>query len=80
MLDNIIVRQRDVNDLLNTRAMRGADCGTDHMMLRSRMMIRRKMQHKRSSSKPPCRLSTGALKDQKLKEKLRKEIDEKLEC
>ena len=80
MLDNIIVKQRDVNDLLNTRAMRGADCGTDHMTLRSRMMIRRKMQHKRSSSKPPCRLSTGALKDQKLKEKLRKEIDEKLEC
>ena len=37
------------------------------------------MQHKKSSSKPSCRLGTGALKDQKIKKKLREEMDEKLE-
>ena len=40
-------------------------------------MIKRQMQHKKS--KPPCRISTGALKDQKMKEKLSKEMDKKLE-
>ena len=48
-------------------------------MLRSRMMIKRKMKHKRSGSKPQCRLGTGALKNQKMKKKLRKKMDEKLE-
>ena len=60
MLDYIIVRQREVNEVQDSRAMRGR--GTEYIMLRSRMMIKRKMQHKRSSSKPPCRLSTDALK------------------
>ena len=79
MLDNIIVRRRDVNEIRDTRAMRGADCGTWDIMLRFRMMIKRKMQHRKSRAEPPCRLGTGALKDQTIKKKLREEMDEKLE-
>ena len=33
LLDYVITRQRDQNDILDTRAMRGADCATDHVML-----------------------------------------------
>ena len=79
MLEYISVRQRDVNEGQDTRAMRWADCGTEHIMLRSRMTIKRKMQHKRSSSKPPCRLGSRVLKDQKIKKKLKKKMNEKLE-
>jgi exonuclease III len=46
LLDYVIFRQRDLKEVMDTRAMRGADCGTDHVMLRSRMMIKRKVQHK----------------------------------
>lgn len=40
MLDYVIVRQRDRQDVLLTRAMRGADCWTDHRLVRSNMSLR----------------------------------------
>ena len=40
MIDYCIVRQRDRQDVLITRAMRGADCWTDHYMLRSKLSLR----------------------------------------
>jgi len=39
-LDYILVRQRDRADVCITRAMRGAECWTDHRLLRSTMKIR----------------------------------------
>ena len=35
LLDYMTVRQVDQNDILNTRPMRGADCLTNHVLLRS---------------------------------------------
>ena len=37
ILDYVITRQRDQNDILDTRAMRGADCATDDVMLPSKI-------------------------------------------
>ena len=34
MLDYIITRHQDLSEILDTRAMRGADCWTDHVLLR----------------------------------------------
>ena len=62
LLDYIIVRQRDKSDVLDTRAMRGADCGTDHVMLRSRLRIFRRKRHCRKGAKLPRKLNTSALK------------------
>ncbi|KAK3894638.1 hypothetical protein Pcinc_001616 [Petrolisthes cinctipes] len=39
MLDYVIIRQRDRQDVLLTRAMRGADCWTDHRLVRSFMSL-----------------------------------------
>ncbi|XP_068720611.1 uncharacterized protein [Montipora capricornis] len=78
LLDYIIVRQRDKSDVLDTRAMRGADCATDHVMLRSRLRICRRKRHCRTGAKRPRKLNTGALKGQKKQEKLTQEMDEKL--
>ena len=49
MIDFIITRCRDKMDICSTRTMRGAICGTDHQMLRSRVIssIRRKTQSER---------------------------------
>ena len=33
LLDYVITRQKDLNDILDTRVMRGADCATDHNMV-----------------------------------------------
>ena len=57
MIDYTIVRQRDVDEARDTRAIRGADCGTGHVMLRSRTMIKRKLQCNKSGSKPPRRFN-----------------------
>lgn len=54
----IIVRQSDVREVLDTRTVRGPDCGTEHVVLRIKMKIIRKMQCKKSGFKPPRKLDT----------------------
>ena len=39
LLDYIIVRQRDIKEVRITRVMRGADCGTDHKLVRTKVSI-----------------------------------------
>ena len=39
MIDFIITRCRDKMGICSTRTMRGANCGTDHQMLRSRVIF-----------------------------------------
>ena len=58
MLDYTIVRQNDVDEVRDMRAIRAADHGTDHGVPRFRMMIKRKLQHNKSGSRPPRRLNT----------------------
>ena len=43
-----------------------------NVMLRSKMAIKRKLQHKESGSKPPRKLDTWALKDKIKREQLKK--------
>ena len=46
LLDYIIIRRCDQKDLRSTRAMRGAECSTDHFMIRSKCNIKLKFIHK----------------------------------
>ena len=39
LLDYVIVRQKDRKDVLTTRIMCGAECWTDHLMVRSKLLI-----------------------------------------
>ena len=39
-LDYILVRQRDIQDVHSTRVMRGAECWTDHRLVRSKLSMR----------------------------------------
>ena len=45
MIDFIITRCRDKINICSTRAMRGANCGTDHQMLRSRVIFNIRKRH-----------------------------------
>ncbi|CAH8456273.1 unnamed protein product [Dicrocoelium dendriticum] len=39
LLDYVIVRQRDMREVRITRVMRGAECGTDHKLVRTKFYI-----------------------------------------
>ena len=50
LIDFVITRQRDLPDILDTRAIRGANCSTDLIMIRStaNLKVRWKMRKKRT--------------------------------
>ena len=51
LIDFVITRQRDLPDILDTRAMRGANCSTDHIMIRTkaRLSVRRKNEERKNT-------------------------------
>ena len=50
MIDFIITRCRDKMDIHSTRTMRGANCWTDHQMLRSNVAFRIRQKHNRQGT------------------------------
>jgi hypothetical protein len=71
MIDYVIVRRRDMSDVQITRVMRGADCWTDHSMLRSKMSLRLRRTVRPQGVKLPRRLNVDKLGQPELQEKLR---------
>ena len=52
LIDYVITRQRDIKDFLITRAMRGADCETDHRLIRSKVLLKiRPLQRRQAPTK-----------------------------
>ena len=74
MLDYVITRQSHINDITITRVLRGADCWTDHRLVRScfNFQIRPPIR-KQASSK---RLNCAALKKQETKASFRAKLSE----
>ena len=40
LIDYVIVRQRDLKEVLVTKVMRGAECSTDHSLVRLKVRLR----------------------------------------
>ena len=59
--------------------MRGADCGTDHVMLKTRLKVCRRKQHCRRGGNPPRKLDTCVLKRTKEAGRTHTENGRKLE-
>ncbi|KAK2183087.1 hypothetical protein NP493_324g03079 [Ridgeia piscesae] len=59
MIDFIITRCRDKTDIHSTRAMRGANCWTDHQMLSSKVAFRIRQKHNRQGTSKPSKFNTG---------------------
>ena len=68
------VRQVDQDDILNTRAMRGADCLTEHALLPSPSA----QKHSITATKRPCKIDVLKLRDKNNQQKMNKEIDRAL--
>ena len=78
MIDFIITRCPDKMDTHSTRAMRGANCWTDHQMLRSKVVFRIRQKHNRQGTNKPTKLNTAKLSTISHRESFEQEMDSTL--
>ena len=77
-IDFIIARCRDKMDIHSTRAMRGANCWTDHQMLRSKVALRIHQEHNRQGTSKPTKFNTAKLRTTSHRECVEQEMDSAL--
>ena len=78
MIDFIITGCRDEMDICSTRTMRGANSGTDHQMLRSRVIFSIRRKHNQKGAMKPVKLNTSKLRNTSHAESLVQEMDNAL--
>ena len=79
LMDYIIVRQSDRHEVRVTKSMCGAECGTDHRLIVSKLNLEFKQQRRPQGKAPPKRLNVTTLSTLPARNKLAVEMDEKLE-
>ena len=75
MIDFIITRCRDKMDIHSTRAMRGANCWTDHQMLRSKVAFRIRQKHNRQGTSKLTKLNNAKLSTISHRESFEQEME-----
>ena len=78
-LDFIICRQRDFHDFHITRAMRGAESSTDHLLLRSKVGFQIRKKRRPQGKKPPKKLDVSQTKNPGVVLALQSELSKRLE-
>ena len=63
LIDYILVRSRDIKDVHSVRAMRGAECWTDHRLVRARFGLVISPKCQKQSSPLPKRINVSLLKN-----------------
>ena len=76
MIDYCVTRQRDRQDVSITRVMRGADCWTDHYLLRSKLSLRIRPPVRRQAAKK--KLNCAILQDSEKREEFSAAVSDKL--
>ena len=79
LLDYVITRQKDRKDVLDTRAMRGADCSTDHNMIRTTISFSIKNRITKTGAKPPSKLNVIKLKDKQTQKEFEVQMNKTME-
>ena len=79
LLDYVTVRKENLTDVLCTKAMRGAECSTDHYMLRTKLRMRIHVKRRKAPSEVPKRLDVSKLRKQEHQTTLASEITKALE-
>ena len=78
MIDYVIVRKRDRQDIRVTKAMCGAECWTDHRLLISKVKFKIQPPRRPQGFKTLKRLNITSLKDPAKAQSLASALDEKL--
>ena len=76
LIDYVIVRRRDLIEVQITRAMRGAECSTDHRLIRSSLRLTVRPPARRLKSRH--KLNVHAAHNPNIREELRNAIDKSL--
>lgn len=82
LIDFVITRQKGRNDVINTSGVRGANCSTDHQMLKTQIKFLIRKKHYKSGARPLKRIASNQFKDINIKTALIEEMNkepEKLE-
>jgi len=78
MIDVIIKRCLDKMDIHSNRVMRGANCWTDHQMLRLKLDFRIRQKHNRQGTRKPTKLNIAKLRITNHRESFEHEMDSAL--
>ena len=79
MIDYILVRQKDKEDIRVTKAMCGAECWTDHRLLLAKLNLKIKPIRRPQSSKSHKKLNIQKILQQSTKDQLAEEMSKQLE-
>ncbi|KAL8596262.1 hypothetical protein ACOMHN_021302 [Nucella lapillus] len=71
LIDYLITRRCDIRDILITRAMRGADCWTDHILLQCRAAFQLAHKHRRQARSVRKKLDVKKLKEPQVQQALK---------
>ena len=67
LIDFLLVRKSDIADVQIVRAMRGAECWTDHRLVRGKLIFVVKPRNRSCGTKLPNRLNVAGLKNATVK-------------
>ena len=76
ILDYVITRKRDLQDLCTVRVLRGAECGSDHNLVRAKFKMRIRKKVRLNGVKVPKRLDVTKLKCEAVRESLQEKLNE----
>ncbi|XP_075779308.1 LOW QUALITY PROTEIN: uncharacterized protein LOC142827711 [Pelodiscus sinensis] len=78
LIDYVIVRRKDRQDVRVTKAMCGADCWTDHRLIVSKMNLQIRMKRRPQGSKPIKRVNVAKLKNPSIASALTEDLESRL--
>ena len=74
-LDYVIVKRKDLDNVKLTKSVRGADCWSDHRLVKSKMSLRINPKIHRRRTPSQRKLNTLLLNDVSIQEKLSTKIE-----
>ena len=75
LIDFIVCRQTDLRNFCKVKVVRGAECDTDHMMVRAKLKMSIRRKRRFYGVKVPKRIDVSKLKDSGARNALREECD-----
>lgn len=78
LIDYAICRRRDISDFRITRAMRGAECWTDHRLVRSTLTLHIATKQQKKPKQTRTAFNTGKLKNPSVREHFAASLDDSL--
>ena len=77
-IDFVLSRQSDLRDIRITRALRGADCWTDHCLVRTKLKLQAPKRKKLYGTRPPRKINVAGLKSVQARSQYQRQLFESL--